>query len=461
MFSKNGGMIIHVDATDENGGNAVFQIKEENTGITLFAESMISEKEEYITPICQKFKANFGNPIAIVRDMGSAIIKSCNKEFPDIPQQICHYHFIRALGKRIFDDIYIKFKSAISKSKILRDLTCLRKYIKLKLTTSSIIFKERHALYWLHLLIDNIHAPIKNIKDYPFQLSYKEFYERIIEAYYSFLSKDIQNCGSCIKILQLSTLTKHVHELMKNKKIQEFFSTIEQLWEWYIKIRETMGLMRKELNESKILTQEKIKKMKENLTKLLGKIQNKGKELGGVLLQKSDLIANYFQDRWNGLFIELQDKNGNYIPIHRDNNIDERAHRWIRMRIRRRTGKNRTRLEMYQIGALLALFSNLYNKDYREIICNGIDNLAKEFSTLDWNHLPKKRKKLFLRNDGTSIPIKDEIRKKLLYDYIENVVEYPLSNDEFFNRWLVKMDRYIECWNFDYVENDDSICELM
>jgi len=460
-FSKNGGMIIHVDATDENGGNAVFQIKEEKTNITLFAESMISEKEEHISPIFQRFKANFGNPIAIVRDMGSAIINSCNKEFPNIPQQICHYHFIRALGKRIFDDIYTKFKSAISKSKILRDLTCLRKYIKLKLTTSSIIFKERHALYWLHLLIDYIHSPIKNIKDYPFQMAYKEFYERIIEANYSFLSKDIHNCGSCIKILQLSTLTKHVHELIKNKKIQEYFSTIEQLWEWYIEIREIMGLMRKELNESKILTQEKIEKMKEDLTELLDKIQNKGKELGGLFLQKSDLIANYFQERWDELFIELKDKNGNYIPIHRDNNIDERAHRWIRMRIRRRTGKNRTQLEMYQIGALLALFSNLYNKEYRDIICNGIDNLAKEFSTLDWNHLHIERKKLFIQNDGASIPIKDEIRKKMLYDYIKNVVEYPLLNDEFFNKWLIKIDKYIECWNFDYMDNKDSICELM
>ena len=460
-FSKNGGMIIHVDATDENGGNAVFQIKEENTSITLFAESMISEKEEYITPIFQKFRANFGNPIAIVRDMGSAIIKSCNKEFPDVPQQICHYHFIRALGMRIFNDIYTEFRSAISKSKILGDLRYIIKFIKQKLKTSSIIFNERHVLFWVHLLIDYIHHPIKYVKDYPFQLSYKEFYERIIVIFNSFLEKEIHNCGSCIKIQPLSTLKRLIQDLIKNKKIQKHFKTIEQLWKWYIKLRETMGLMRKKLNESKILTHEEIEKMKDDITKLLDKIQNEGRELGGLFLQRSELIANYFQDRWNELFIELNDKNGNYIPIHRDNNIDEQAHRWIRMRIRRRTGKNRTQLEMYQIGALLALFSNLYNKEYRDIICNEIDNLANEFSKLDWNQLPIERKKLFLRNDGTSIPIKDEIRKKLLYDYIENVVEYPSQNDEFLNKWLIKIDKYIECWNFDYVDNDDSVCELM
>lgn len=456
-FSKRRGMIIHVDATDENGGNAVFQIKEENTGITLLAESLVSEKEEYINTIFQKFKAIFGKPIAIVRDMGSAIINSCNKEFPNIPQQICHYHFIRGLGTKIFDDIYTEFRLTISKSKIISDLRYIRKYIKQKLKKSSIILNERHALYWGHLLIDYIYYPIKHVKDYPFQLAYKEFYERIIEIYDSFLTKNLQNCGTCIKIQPLSSLTRDIQDFIRNKKIQKLFNTIVQLWEWYIEIRETMGLMRIELNKSKILTQEKIETMKEDLTQLIDKIQDKGNELDGQYLQKSKLIANYFQDKWDGLFIDLKDQKGNYIPIHRDNNIDEQAHRWVRMRIRRRTGKNRTRLEMYQTGALLALFSNLYNKEYRDIICNGIDNLAKEFSALDWNQLPIERRKLFLRNDGVAIPVKDETRRKLLFDFVENIMEDSLTKNNFLGKWLIKMNKYIDRWNIDFVDDDINL----
>ncbi len=456
-FSKNGGMIIHIDATDENGGNAVFQIIEEKTGITLFAESMVTEKEEYIIPIFQRFKAIFGDPIAIVRDMGAAMISSCNKEFPDIPQQICHYHFIRALGMKIFDDIYSEFRSALIKSKIIKNLHYIRKEIKQKIIKSSVILNERHAFYWLHLLIDHMLYPVKHIKDYPFQLAHKEFYDRITVIYNNFFQDNLRNCGSVIKIYQLSSLTKHILDFIKNKKIQELSSTIDQLWEWYIKIRETMGLMRNELNESNILTQENIEEMKEKLTQLIDNIQDEGRELGGLFLQKSDSIAKYFQDKWDGLFIDLKDEKGNYIPIHRNNNIDEQAHRWIRMRIRRRTGKYRTQIEMYQMGALLALFSNFYNEEYRDIICNGIENLVMEFSMLDWNRLSVERRKLFIRNDGLCIPVKDDTREELLYEFIEYNLELSTMNDDFLGKWLNKIEGYIESWNIDFVDVDSHL----
>ena len=118
-FHKNGGMIIHADATDEKGGNTLFQIKESRTGITLYSESMISERAEYLTPVLFDFKEHYGMPLAIVRDMGSAIIRSCNAVFPEIPNQICHYHFINALGKRIYKDIFDELKSEIAVIKVI------------------------------------------------------------------------------------------------------------------------------------------------------------------------------------------------------------------------------------------------------------------------------------------------------------------------------------------------------
>jgi hypothetical protein len=456
-FSSNNGMIIHVDATDEKGGNAVFLIKEENTEITLFAESIVSEKEEYIIPIFQRFKATFGNPIAVIRDMGAAMISSCDKEFPDIPQQICHYHFIRALGMKIFDDIYSEFRSALIKSEMGKDLHYIRKTIKQKLKGSDVILKERHALYWLHLVIDHMLYPIKQNKNYPFRLPYKEFYDRITEISSIFLQNDLNNCGSIIKIHQLSSLRKHVLDIIKDKKIQELSNTIDQLWDWYIKLRETMGLMRNTLNECRTLSQEEVETMKRGLNKELSKIKKSGKKLGGLFAQKSDMIDNYFQTKWGELFIDLRDRKGNYVPIHRDNNINEQAHRWVRMRIRRRTGRNRTQTEMYQLGALLAIFSNLYIEQYRDIICNGIENLAEEFSTLDWGRLFIERRKLFLQNDGLSIPVKDEVREELLYDYIENVINQSSTLDGYLNKWLIKMHRYIECWNIDFAEEEISL----
>lgn len=456
-FIQNGGMIIHVDATDENGGNAIFQIKEEKTGITLFADSMISEREEYIIPIFQKFKELFDDPIAIVRDMGAAVVSSSDKVFPNVPKQICHYHFIRALGKKLFDNTYSDFRTAIIKSKIVTDLYYIRKKTKEKLKESSVIFYERHAVYWLHLLIDHLLYPIKRIMDYPFQLSYKEFYDRITEIHRVILDQGIRSGGSIIKIHQFSSLVECIQSFVKNRKIQELANKVDILWDWFMDIRSTMRLMRNELREPKVLGLEEVIEMKEGLTKLLGRIQDEGKILGDVFLCKSKIIKKDFQDKWDGLFIDLRDNNGNFIPVHQDNNIDEQAHRWIRMGIRRRTGKSRTQMEMFQLGALLAYFSNLYNREYRDIVLDGVDNLVEEFGKLDWNQLPKERRRLFLRNDGLDIPIRDRTRKDLILDYVKNVVEDGPANDEYLNQWLSKMSELIECWDINFIDVGSSI----
>ena len=459
-YVENGGMIIHIDATDENGGNAVFQIKEGKSDITLFAASMISEKEEYILPILQQFKEHFGKPLAIVRDMGSAVVSSSDKVFPDVPNQICHYHFIRALGKKIFNTVYSDFRRAILNSKFTTNLHYLRKSVKEKLKKSSVMFYERHALYYLHLLIDHLLCPIKQRQDFPFQLSYKEFYDRTIVLFHTLLDHESSWGGSIIKIPQFSSFSKYLENFVTNRKIQALANKIDVLWDWFTAIRTTMRLMRNELNESRVLDLKEVKKMKDDLDQLLCRIESKGKELGDIYLRRTKMILNDFREKWDGLFIEVRDEDGNLIPIRRDNNIDEQAHRWIRMRIRRSTGKSRTQMEMYQLGALLAYFSNLYNQKYREIIFDGKSTIVDVFSNLDWQNLPTERRTLFFRNDGLDIPVIDKTRKELLSDYMNNVVEEGLPSDEYLDNWLSTMNGLVERWQFDF-SDVDSLVDLM
>ena len=60
---------------------------------------MPSESSEYITPFLQGISDTFGEPVSVLRDMGIAIRESVSIVFPGILQLICHYHFIKALGK--------------------------------------------------------------------------------------------------------------------------------------------------------------------------------------------------------------------------------------------------------------------------------------------------------------------------------------------------------------------------
>jgi hypothetical protein len=54
-------------------------------------------------PLLTQFKSNYGNPIALVHDMGNVILKAVKTVFPTVPDYICHCHFLRDIGKDLFE----------------------------------------------------------------------------------------------------------------------------------------------------------------------------------------------------------------------------------------------------------------------------------------------------------------------------------------------------------------------
>jgi len=59
-----------------------------------------------------------------------------------------------------------------------------------------------------------------------------------------------------------------------------------------------------------------------------------GEASGGELLRAARQITNNCRQHTNELFVEVKDSFGNVVEIMRDNNIEERSHRWSRMHLR-------------------------------------------------------------------------------------------------------------------------------
>ena len=64
-------------------------------------------------------KKVFQDPDAVMRDMTPAIRNSISEVFPGILQIICHYHFVKDLGKNIFRN-YDGLRSAMVATKALK-----------------------------------------------------------------------------------------------------------------------------------------------------------------------------------------------------------------------------------------------------------------------------------------------------------------------------------------------------
>ncbi|MCP3878975.1 MAG: transposase, partial [Sulfitobacter sp.] len=101
-----GGYILHMDGTCEGDSPHLFSCIDGLSNIVLGNRKMPTEDSQYIVPLLQQLKSDYGMPIGCVHDMGNAIGKSVKQVFPGIADFICHFHFLRDLGKDLFDFEY-------------------------------------------------------------------------------------------------------------------------------------------------------------------------------------------------------------------------------------------------------------------------------------------------------------------------------------------------------------------
>ena len=105
MASK-GGYILHMDGTCEGDSPQLFSCIDEISKFVLGNPKMPTEDSQHIIPLLCDLKSAYGTPLDLVHDMGSAILKAVAAVFPTVPDYICHFHFLRDIGKDLFDFEY-------------------------------------------------------------------------------------------------------------------------------------------------------------------------------------------------------------------------------------------------------------------------------------------------------------------------------------------------------------------
>jgi hypothetical protein len=75
---------------------------------------LLSEKSDAIIPFLEDIKNLFGEPLALVHDMSKGIIKAVNRVFPNSLDFICHFHFLRDIGKDLLEDEYDNIRKRLT-----------------------------------------------------------------------------------------------------------------------------------------------------------------------------------------------------------------------------------------------------------------------------------------------------------------------------------------------------------
>lgn len=110
---QNGGYILHLDATHEADAPALMTGMDGLSRFVLGNIKIPSEHADSIVPFLQQLKCDYGVPIACVHDMGTGILKAVAQVFPDTQDFICHFHFLRDVGKDLLNPAYGQLRKAL------------------------------------------------------------------------------------------------------------------------------------------------------------------------------------------------------------------------------------------------------------------------------------------------------------------------------------------------------------
>lgn len=125
-----GGYILHLDATCEGGSPHLMSSIDEISHIVIHNQKMPSENSDYIIPFLQQIKKNYGDPLALAHDMGSGILRAVAEVFPGIRDFICHFHFLKAQGKNLFEHDYNTIRRHLHSYKLSTQLRKIAKALK-------------------------------------------------------------------------------------------------------------------------------------------------------------------------------------------------------------------------------------------------------------------------------------------------------------------------------------------
>ena len=131
MMDANGGYILHIDALGNKGQQRLISGVDSISDFVLGNAKIKSEHSDCVAPFLKKIKKQFGAPLAVVQDMGKGIMKAVKEIFPKVKILICHFHFLRDIGKDLLENNYDIIRKRLRHFGFLVKLRSFSKELKL------------------------------------------------------------------------------------------------------------------------------------------------------------------------------------------------------------------------------------------------------------------------------------------------------------------------------------------
>ena len=403
LMAQRGGYILHVDGTCEGDSPNLFCGLDGISELVLDTIKIPSEKKELLTPFFQRIKEQYGEPKALVHDMGKGIISAVEDVFPDVADFICHFHFLRDIGKDLLLNEYTAFQKRLRKLKVRHLLRQRAKFIEHKINPTSQIIEEITASLesgeWKttsfeHIPLITSYALIHWVFEYPqqssgygfpFDKSHLDFYRRLQKMHWlTGKIMDVHLCGQVKDTKPFFQVYGAFKEVVEDKQLNDLAASLERKAEVFDKLRTAMRIA---LPEGKNGINDNGDNV--DIKNIEDKVIVFRNWLVSDIRRKTTYISMIKQlDKyWDKLFADpfpvVTPEGIQYIQPQRTNNILERFFRGVKRRGRKKSGMSSLSKLLKTALAETPLVQNLKNREYMTIILDGCSSLAERFSQID------------------------------------------------------------------------------
>ena len=399
-----GGYVLHLDGTCEGDSPHLFTGIDGIAQIVLDNIKLPSEKAELIIPFLRKIQQQYGKPIALVHDMGKGILSAVKAVFKDVPDFICHFHFLRDIGKDLFETEYSKIRTSLKKHKIRgvlrQNAKALEKFIDQDAQEVSQFSCELDngqmapsflkpipavaayaMIHWVFEISDQLEG-----YGFPFDCPHLIFYQRL-KALHGFINQ----CGTIAGCRSKNTraffrLWSPLTRIVEDQQLSRAELQMQEKMKIFQRLRKALAIAvpegKKGLNDDGLDAD--IKSIEESIKMFREEIMSDEK-----LCQK-DAYKNMLKQidkYWDKLFadpITVNTPNGQLsVQPQRTNNILERFFRDFKRASRKKAGTVSLNKTIRSMLADTPLVKNLDNPEYLKILLDGSNSLEKCFVRID------------------------------------------------------------------------------
>ena len=408
-----GGYILHMDGTCEGDSPHLFTGIDGIANIVLDNNKLSSEKAELIIPFLHGIQRQYGQPIALVHDMGQGILSAVKTVFNGIPDFICHFHFLRDIGKDLFEKDYSKIRTRLKKHKIRGVLRQKAKALE------KIINDDPKAVGQLLTSVNNgqmdpsflqsmpamaayamIHWAFDTSDQldgygFPFDCPHLIFYQRLT-AVHGFVRRYSRlGMYRAKNNRALLNLWRPLTKVIEDQQLTRASSQMKEKMDKFRKLRKALAIAvpedQKGLNDDGL--EADIKSIEEKIAKfrkhMLDDEKCRQKDAYKKMIEQIDKY-------WEKLFadpITVNTPNGKLtIQPQRTNNIMERFFRDFKRGSRKKSGTISLNRTLRSMVADTPLVKNLNNAEYMKILLNGSSSLEECFAKIDTNIVMKRLK---------------------------------------------------------------------